>query len=226
MSIDLDRITHPLRLARGSHQPGSGKGCAMNVISYINGDVLITDYPSCSARPLAIMVQNINDTLAGDDGFLSPEDSITVLDLGWATVGTGDTPWQIGLRWMAQLLRKETRIGRREYAAYLLERGASEMGISPETWERVRGYIAFDHYDNLKLAIDSLRLGVDGLTNAAGFLLNAHAFGDQPLPNGKRVAPVEWVRDAIQLWRDMAGLDDVAAIKESDINNALTQIGV
>ena len=29
MSIDLDRITHPLRLASGSHQPGSGKGCAM-----------------------------------------------------------------------------------------------------------------------------------------------------------------------------------------------------
>jgi hypothetical protein len=35
--MDLDRITHPLRLARGSHQPESGKGCAMNVISYING---------------------------------------------------------------------------------------------------------------------------------------------------------------------------------------------
>jgi hypothetical protein len=36
----LARITHPLRLASGSHQPGSGKGCAMNVISYINGDGL------------------------------------------------------------------------------------------------------------------------------------------------------------------------------------------
>src|SRR5258708_16156991 len=34
--MGMDRITHPLRLARGSHQPGSGKGCAMNVISYIN----------------------------------------------------------------------------------------------------------------------------------------------------------------------------------------------
>src|ERR1700722_12193984 len=28
--MDIDRITHPLRLAKGSHQPGSGKGCAMN----------------------------------------------------------------------------------------------------------------------------------------------------------------------------------------------------
>jgi hypothetical protein len=31
--MDFDRITHPLRLASGSHQPGSGKGCAMNVIA-------------------------------------------------------------------------------------------------------------------------------------------------------------------------------------------------
>ena len=31
--MDFDRITHPLRLASGSHQPGSGKGCAVNVIA-------------------------------------------------------------------------------------------------------------------------------------------------------------------------------------------------
>jgi hypothetical protein len=36
--MDLYRITHPLRLAKGSHQPRSGKGCAMNVISHISGD--------------------------------------------------------------------------------------------------------------------------------------------------------------------------------------------
>ena len=47
--MDLDRTTHPLRLARGSHQPGSGKGCAMNAISYINGDEQITDFPATSA---------------------------------------------------------------------------------------------------------------------------------------------------------------------------------
>ena len=34
--MDFYRITHPLRSAKGSHQPGSGKGCAMNGISYIN----------------------------------------------------------------------------------------------------------------------------------------------------------------------------------------------
>jgi hypothetical protein len=50
--MDLDRITHALRLAKGSHQPGSGKGCAMKAISYISGDTQITDFPTTSARPL------------------------------------------------------------------------------------------------------------------------------------------------------------------------------
>ncbi|AAN12455.1 hypothetical protein PBI_CHE8_57 [Mycobacterium phage Che8] len=104
MSIDLDRITHPLRLARGSHQPGSGKGCAMNVISYINGDTKITDYPECSARPLAALVQMVNDQLAGPDGFLSPENSVLVLDLGWQTVGTAGVSDATHALWIADML--------------------------------------------------------------------------------------------------------------------------
>ena len=86
--MDFERITDPLRLARGSHQPESGKGCAMNAISYINGDARITDFPVTSARPLASFVQVCNDLLAGPDGYLSPEDSLVVLELGWLTVGT------------------------------------------------------------------------------------------------------------------------------------------
>jgi len=34
--MDFDRIAHPLRLAKGSRQSGSGNGCAMNVKSSIN----------------------------------------------------------------------------------------------------------------------------------------------------------------------------------------------
>jgi hypothetical protein len=86
--MDLDRITNPLRLARGSHQPGSGKGCAMNVISYINGDEQITDFPATSARPLA----------------LSPADSLLVLDLGWLTVGTADVADTVMHIWVTKLL--------------------------------------------------------------------------------------------------------------------------
>jgi hypothetical protein len=102
--MDLDRITHPLRLARGSHQPGSGKGCAMNVISYINGDEQITDFPATSARPLASFVQLCNDLLAGPDGYLSPEDSLLVLDLGWLTVGTADVAGDVMHIWLTKLL--------------------------------------------------------------------------------------------------------------------------
>ncbi len=102
--MDLDRITHPLRLARGSHQPGSGKGCAMNVISYINGDEQITDFPATSARPLASFVQLCNDLLAGPDGYLSPEDRLLVLDLGWLTVATADVADDVMHIWVTKLL--------------------------------------------------------------------------------------------------------------------------
>jgi hypothetical protein len=102
--MDLDRITHPLRLARGSPQPGSGKGCAMKVISYINGDEQITDFPATSARPLASFVQLCNDLLAGPEGYLSPEGSLVVLDLGWLTVGTADVADAVNHIWVTKLL--------------------------------------------------------------------------------------------------------------------------
>src|ERR1700750_246151 len=99
--MDLDRITHPLRLARGSHLPESGKGCAMNAISYINGDTAITDFPATSARPLASFVQLCNDSLAGPDGYLAPGDAVVVLDLAWLTVGTADTADTVVHAWVA-----------------------------------------------------------------------------------------------------------------------------
>jgi hypothetical protein len=102
--MDLDRITHPLRLARGSHQPGTGKGCAMNAISYINGDEHITDFPTCSARPLAIVVQSCNDLLAGPSGYLSPENSVLALELAWQTLGTADVADAVVHAWLAELL--------------------------------------------------------------------------------------------------------------------------
>ena len=140
MSLDLDRITHPLRLAQGSHREGSGKGCAMNVISYINGDTKITDFPACSARPLARMVQSLNDNLAGGDGFLSPENSVIVLDLGWLTVGTADTPREVIWRWLADLLVHPemgvvTRVRREDVARSL--RGVAALCKREACGERV-----------------------------------------------------------------------------------------
>ena len=106
--MDLYRITHPLRLARGSHQPRSGKGCAMNVISYITGDEQVTDFPTRSARPLSLLVQTSNDLLAGPAGYLLPDDSVLALDLAWQTVGTADVPETVVHAWIAELLTSPT----------------------------------------------------------------------------------------------------------------------
>jgi hypothetical protein len=106
--MDLYRITRPLRLAKGSHQPGSGQGCAMNVISYVNGDEPVTDFPTCSARPLSLLVQSSNDLLAGPAGYLSPEHSVVALDLAWQTVGTADVPDVVVHAWVAELLTSPT----------------------------------------------------------------------------------------------------------------------
>ena len=83
-------ITQPLRLAVGSHQAGSGQGCAMNVISWENGDTVITDMPSCSDPMLARIVQRVNDRICShrDGDLLCPDCSLTVLRLGHRTVGT------------------------------------------------------------------------------------------------------------------------------------------
>ena len=80
----------------------------MNVISYINGDTHITDFPACSARPLSAFVQVCNDLLAGPDGYLSPENSLLALELGWQTVGTADADDTALHAWVAELLTNPT----------------------------------------------------------------------------------------------------------------------
>lgn len=100
---------HPLRLARGSHQAGSGRGCAMNVISWEQGDAIITDYPTSVDRVAARLVQSINDSLCRHDphytnGDLCPECSVTVLDLAHAVVGTAGH-WSL-VDWAQYLARQ------------------------------------------------------------------------------------------------------------------------
>ena len=102
----INELNIPDFIPRFSKGAGDGvnKLCAMQFISYINGDTKITDYPECSARPLARIVQSINDRLAGPDGYLSPENSVIVLDLGWLTVGTANAPREVMWQWLADLL--------------------------------------------------------------------------------------------------------------------------
>ena len=99
--IDWDAFPKPLQMARGSHKEGTGFGCAMNVISYITGDVHISDYPRCSHPMLSEVVQWTNDQLALRRGkpidvpgqekkviVLAQDDVLTMLRLGTKTIGT------------------------------------------------------------------------------------------------------------------------------------------
>ena len=225
--MDLDRITNPLRLARGSHQPGSGKGCAMNVISYINGDEQITDFPATSARPLASFIQLCNDLLAGADGYLSPEDSLLVLDLGWLTVGTADVADAIMHIWVTKLLISPPW-GVSRYAggaAYEAIAGIAELhrrftpGDMPPIaeWDSAAraGRSAAEASEGAELyavraACQSATLvetdDWDTLDAVTGNALRAHR-----LANGDAGAAriLEVTRNAIRSWRRLAGLSVV-----------------
>ena len=225
--MDLDRITNPLRVARGSHQPGSGKGCAMNVISYINGDEQITDFPATSARPLASFIQLCNDLLAGADGYLSPEDSLLVLDLGWLTVGTADVADAIMHIWVTKLLISPPW-GVSRYAggaAYEAIAGIAELhrrftpGDMPPIaeWDSAAraGRSAAEASEGAELyavraACQSTSLvetdDWDTLDAVTGNALRAHR-----LANGDAGAAriLEVTRNAIRSWRRLAGLSVV-----------------
>jgi len=250
VSIELDRITYPLRLAKGSHKPGSGKGCAMNVISYINGDVEITDFPKCSARPLARMVQELNDGLADEDGYLSPKNSVLVLDLGWRTVGTAGAPREVVLRWLAELLIDPVHgvvqhvrwlatllsnpgygvtlrvISRTEKligrVADLLLRDAAGEPISAAEWQKVRD--ASPAASFLAYAISCATKLTGGDESGAKKDAACAAVGAATFRHG---APrIEFTRWAIEKWRELAKLDDPQPITADEINKALEQIGL
>jgi hypothetical protein len=240
--MDLDRITHPLRLARGSHQPGSGKGCAMNAISYINGDEQITDFPATSARPLASFVQLCNDLLAGPDDYLSPEDSLLVLDLGWLTVGTADVADSVIHLWVTKLLISPpwgvVRYAQNAAAEAITDIAELHRRLAPgdtpditpwdsaaraarATSETVTGaelYAVRAAYQSTALVETD---DWDTLDAVTGNALRAHR-----LANGDAGAAriVEVTRNAIRSWRRMAGLSVVSNMPVSVANSVQRKV--
>ena len=237
--MNLDRIAHPLRLAKGSHQPGSGKGCAMNAISYIGGDTQITDFPATSARPLAAFVQLCNDLLAGHDGYLSPENSFLALELGWQTVGTAEVPDNVIHAWVAELLTSPAW-GVVQYAdnaaveaifdiADLHRALASGAMPAIPAWysadcaaRAVCATLAGAGLYAVRAAYQSTALVdaehceiVDAVTGNA---LRAHTFATED--NGAdRI--VEVTRHAIRSWRHLAQLDEPGHIEAASVDNGL-----
>lgn len=235
--IDLDRITHPLRLAKGSHQEGSGKGCAMNVISYINGDTQITDYPDCSARPLAVMVQNLNDSLAGPDGFLSPENSVLVLDLGWATVGTSGASEEVVWQWLVDILvdpdwgviqyAQPDDVLTIRYVADLCARQARGDSVSKGEWNTATDAACAAAYT-------AVAVGAANASSTATYAASAAAAatagpGGAALAAHYAYAPSAsdrggFIRWAINRWRELMGLDNQEVIDVGELNSALERV--
>ncbi len=231
--MDLDRITHPIRLTRGSHQPESGTGCAMNAISYVNGDTEITDFPATSARPLASFVQVCNDLLAGPDGYLSPTDAFVVLDLGWLTVGTADFAATVIHTWVTKLLVsppwgvvRYAGAGAAEAISEIAElhralvpgdtppigRWDSASRVARAIGERSEGaerYAVRTAYQSTALIETDDWATLDAVTGNA---LKAHR-----LANGDDGAAriLEVTRNAIRSWRRLAGLSVVGNIPPS-----------
>jgi hypothetical protein len=239
--IELDRITHPLRLARGSHQPGSGKGCAMNVISYTNGDDRITDFPTCSARPLAIVVQACNDLLAGPSGFLSPEHSVLAIELAWQTVGTAGVADAVVHAWLAELLTNPVW-GVLQYAK--ITEVKAILDIAELHRQAARGHVpasaAWDAADRaarvascamslngagafaIRAAYESttlvnVRHHQSTLDAATAFAMRAHA---RAAADTAASRAVELAREAIASWRHLAGLGN-SANEAASVNNRL-----
>jgi hypothetical protein len=246
--MDVDRITHPLRLAKGSHQPGSGKGCAMNVISYINGDTHITDFPDCSARPLSAFVQLCNDMLAGPDEYLPPKNSLLALELGFQTVGTVDVADTVIHSWVAELLTSPTwgviRYAKKAAAKAIfdiaeLHRRAAAGDVPPiASWDaadraaravyraggptlRLGGMYAMRAaYHSTALVDTDHRATLDAVT---GYALRAHTLAT----GGTKATPiVKLTRHAIRSWRTLAGLDTQSDANWTSVDSARQLMGV
>jgi hypothetical protein len=205
----------------------------MNAISYINGDAQITDFPATSARPLASFVQLCNDLLAGPDGYLSPEDSFVVLDLGWLTVGTADVADTVIHTWVTKLLisppwgvvryaenaaaeaisdiaELHRRLGPGDMPSIAAwdraARAARAVTTTPVTAER---YAVRAAYQSTALVETD---DWDTLDAVTGNALKAHR-----LANGDAGAAriLEVTRSAIRSWRRLAGLSVVSNVPPS-----------
>lgn len=216
----------------------------MNVISYINGDEQITDFPATSARPLAAFVQLCNDQLAGADGFLSPADAMTALDLGWLTVGTSDVEATVIRPWVSKLLISPPW-GVVRYADGAAADAISEIaelhrtlapGEMPDitSWDRA-GRVAreisaamspcAERYA-VRAAYQSTTLSDteawETLDAVAGNALRAHRLAN--LDNGAAQI-VEMTRHAIRSWRRLAGLSVVGGTVPVSVTKALQRKG-
>lgn len=202
-----------LQLATGSHTAGSGKGCAMNMVSWENGDTTITDFPACTARPLARLVQIVNDSICThrNDGFLCGECSVTVLNLAHQTVGTASATREQQAAWCAELLdsswgltsfrdiKPQPAIVCRQVADLYRRRA---MGDEPafREWRAARIYAADAYAAVDAYAYVAYAYAADAYAAAA----DAYAYA-AAVAGARRQAKLSIARSAIEAWHRICG---------------------
>jgi hypothetical protein len=207
----------------------------MNVISYINGDDQVTDFPASSARPLSLLVQSSNDLLAGPDGYLSPERSVLALDLAWRTVGTADVPETVIHAWVAELLTNPewglwayakitAHTAIRDIAELHRAAAAGEMP-SVADWDaaaraalEVAATLSGAGNRAVRAAFESTRF-IDGelltsLDRVVAHAENAHAMASGTAGTANRIA--EFAGHAIRSWRDLANLGEAEDVTPTE----------
>jgi hypothetical protein len=95
--MNLDRMTHPLRLANGSHLPGSGEGCATNVTSNINRHRGARRVALAGLAVMAAMALGADpDANANSTDFFAAVQAAGITAVGPAALANGNNVcWQI-----------------------------------------------------------------------------------------------------------------------------------
>jgi len=196
------------RLSAGSGD-GYNKLCAMQLISWQRGDMNITEFPECSSRYLAILVQYLNDELADEiSEYLSAEDALSVLDLGWLTVGTGDAGPKVTHKWFAGLLDSPrwgvVRFldgGDREYCTAVANAHRLAAGGQEIRWPRNSVPVDVPKREPLQaLALYVVNHLSSRDARVNGVRMACHTNYHYATSKGERIG---WTRTAIEAWRSL-----------------------
>jgi hypothetical protein len=227
----------------------------MKVISYINGDTHITDFPDCSARPLATFVQVCNDLLAGSDDYLSPDNSLLALELGQQTVGTTDVDDIVIHAWVAELLanpawgvvryaKKAARYAKSAADKVVLDIAELHRAVAAGDTPPIAAWDAADRAARAACRASKPTVHVAGLYAMRAAYQSISLMGsDQPemldavignalradtLATGetKATAIVELARHAIRACRSLAGLNTQNDLSRTSVDSARQLIAV
>lgn len=112
--VGVPTLEGPPRLSRKSWSPGTGRMCAMNLLSWENNDPVISDLPRGVAVGLAAMMHYVNDRCCdhedpADWTLLCPPCSMAVIDVAHRCVGTAvpdgrDVSLRVHQTWARQVI--------------------------------------------------------------------------------------------------------------------------